>query len=302
LVAKHSAPRFLAAAWYANDGALGDAKRRWFVTHTAGVSFRSLDVPIALTRKMESVFLRSSDHLEIEYAMRRAELLGLECAPEIADAVLATRRATDLTNGRFWRSVWLFLIAHVHEIEAGQIGPITDFLQAVRHERVVVDTGDGIVMREPPQPDFSLKGRTARSLVRLMEDWHRSLGLVSGGLSWAPSRFRPMTLEIPQDAPSMPPVTWEVTELTTGAQLQAEGAALHHCVASYAHWCWRGTTRIWSVRRRGPLVSRPVATVEVDVRRRLIVQARGFRNQRVSGRALYVLQTWANREGLRLAL
>ncbi len=100
----------------------------------------------------------------------------------------------------------------------------------------------------------------------------------------------------------MPPVTWEVTELTTGAQLRAEGAALHHCVGSYAHWCWRGMSRIWSVRRRGPFVSRPVATVEVDVRRRLIVQARGFRNQRVSGRALYVLQTWANREGLRLAL
>ena len=69
LVAKYPAPRFLTAAWYANDDALGDAKRRWFVTHTAGVSFRSLDVPIALTRKMESVFLRSSDHLEIEYAM-----------------------------------------------------------------------------------------------------------------------------------------------------------------------------------------------------------------------------------------
>jgi hypothetical protein len=32
---------------------------------------------------------------------------------------------------------------------------------------------------DPPQPEFSIKGRTVQSMLRLMQDWHRSLGLGS---------------------------------------------------------------------------------------------------------------------------
>jgi hypothetical protein len=157
-------------------------------------------------------------------------------------------------------------------------------------------------MREPPQPQFSLKGRTARSMLRLMDEWHRKLGLVTGGLRWEPSRLRPMVIETPQEDPSAPTVTWELTELTNSAQLRAEGAALQHCVASYSHNCWRGASRIWSLRRRRDSDVRSIVTVELDPARRTIVQARGFRNRRPSGRALQLVQAWAARENLRLAL
>ena len=95
---------------------------------------------------------------------------------------------------------------------------------------------------------------------------------------------------------------WQLLELTNGAQLRTEGAALHHCVASYADRCWRGTSRIWSLRvRRGDNV-RHVMTIEVDVKRRAVVQARGWRNRAASGKALRLLQDWALRERLRLAV
>jgi hypothetical protein len=162
-----------------------------------------------------------------------------------------------------------------------------------------VETLGGIVMRDPPQPQFSLKGRTVRSLVRLMEEWHRGLGLVSGGLQWQRSRLRPMTVETPQDDPSAPTLSWELIELTTSTQLQAEGEALQHCVASYARHCWQGGTRIWSLRRRRDATSRSVATVEVNLEKWAVVQARGFRNRLVGGRALQVLRAWAARERLR---
>jgi hypothetical protein len=83
-----------------------------------------------------------------------------------------------------------------------------------------------------------------------------------------------LIVEPSRDA-SAPPIVWQLMELTNGAQLRTEGMALHHCVASYADQCWRGASRIWSLRvRRGEKV-RHVLTVEVDMKRRAVVQARG---------------------------
>jgi hypothetical protein len=301
LLSRYRIPAFLSAAWYATDDRYADAKRRWFLRHSAGASLRSLALPIELTRKMEHILLGSRDHFGIEYALRRAELLGLGAGQQLTDAVLATRPALDLDNGEFWRTVWLFLIANTGRIDGAEVGPIIDFVHAIRHERVAVDTIDGIVMREPPQPGFSLRGRTARSVLRLMNDWHRELGLVRGGLRWEPSRLRPMAVETLAEDPSAPPTWWELTELTNSAQLRAEGVALQHCVASYSHSCWRGASRIWSLRRRRDSSVRSVVTLEIDPARRTIVQARGFRNRRATGKGLQLVQEWAARERLRLA-
>ena len=103
------------------------------------------------------------------------------------------------------------------------VGPIVDFLDAVRHERVAIERADGIVVQEPPQPSFSLKGRTLRSLWRLMEAWHRGLGLVRGDLSWDRSRLRPMALEVPRQDAAAPPLLWELTELTNSRAAASGG-------------------------------------------------------------------------------
>jgi hypothetical protein len=217
-------------------------KCEWFVAHARGASFRSLDLPIEMTRKMEHIFLTSRDHLT--QAMRRAELLALGASDELAQAVLATGSATDLRFGAFWRTVWTFLIANASAIDLAQVGPMLDFVQAIRHERVAVETPDGIVLRGPPQPSFSMKGWTVPSMLRLMQDWHRSLGLANGGLTWAPSPLQSMMIEEPSQDPSVPSSVWQLMELTNVAQLRTEGTALHHCVASYADQCWRGASRI----------------------------------------------------------
>jgi hypothetical protein len=238
----------------------------------------------------------------IEVAMRRAELLGLGADRALVDAILMTRCGTELSHSEFWRTLWHFLLAHDREIDPSQVGPIIDFLQSIRHERVAVETGDGITWRDPPAPDFSLRGRTPRSLERLMTEWHRSLGIETGGRCWERSRLRPMIIDVPSDDPSAPRLTWEVTELTNSAQLRAEGTALRHCVASYAYRCCWGHSSIWSLRRRLDNAVRPVATLEVDPRRHAIVQARGFRNGRPSARALRIVYIWASRERLRLMI
>jgi hypothetical protein len=299
LICQYSVPSFLTASWYANDDH-AEQKREWFVAHANGSSFHSLDLPIVMTRKMEHLFLASSVDLTIEYAMRRAELLALGASHSLVNAVLSTRTALHLDNGEFWRTVWRFLIANAEAINVEQVGPLIDFLQAIRHERVLVETPDRIVTRDPPQPAFSMKGRTSQSMLRLMREWHRSLGVANGSLAWTPSSFRPMLLEEPGHDPSAPPSVWQLTEITNAAQLRAEGAALHHCVASYADLCRRGASRIWSLRvRRGERMRR-LLTIEVDMKKRAIVQARGWRNRAPSGKPRHLLREWAARERLRM--
>ena len=177
-----------------------------------------------------------------------------------------------------------------------------DFVQAIRHDRVAVETPDGVVELDPPEPAFSIKGRTVQSMLRLMRDWHRRLGLGTAGRAWTPSPLHPMVLEVPSEDASAPPIRWQIVELTNSAQLRAEGAALHHCVASYDDRCCRGMSRIWSLRFwRGEKVHR-VMTIEVDLKKRAIVQARARANRPASGKPLRLLQDWAARERLQLAI
>jgi len=298
LICDYKVPEFLASSWYATDSA-ADKQRNWFVAHSRGVSFRSLDLPIVMTRKMEHIFLASQNHLRIEQAIRRAELLALGASAEVVNAVMSTRLATDLSHREFWRTIWIFLIAYARDIEPTQIGPIIDYIQAIRHDRM--QAGD--VGFDPPDPTFSIKGRTVPSLLRSMRDWHRSLGTGGAAFSWMRSPFEPLQFEEPiRDGSDASPRRWQLVELTNSAQLRVEGAAQHHCVASYADRCYRGTSSIWSLRFwQGEKVHR-VITVEVDPKKRAIIQARGKGNSTPSGKPFRLLQDWAARERLQITI
>jgi hypothetical protein len=91
-------------------------------------------------------------------------------------------------------------------------------------------------------------------------------------------------------------------ELNNSAQLREEGVALHHCVGSYAHLCHHGNSSIWSLRVWQGEKIRSVLTVEVDPKRRAVIQARGKANRSASGKSLQVLHHWAAREGLQMAI
>ena len=280
LLGRYPVPPFLASAWYADDQ-FAERKRGWYVAHANGATFRSLDLPIKMTRKMEDIFLHSHDHLPVECAIRRAQLLALGASDDLLRAVLATPLAAEIDDAQRWEPVWMFLIANACRLEATQVGPLVDFIRA--------------------RPSFSVRGRTLNSVLRLMREWHRGLGIAHGGVGWGASPLRPMSIEQPSDEASAPAAMWDVVELTDPAQLRIEGGALHHCVASYAERCRRGTSRIWSIRLRRADKVRHCLTIEVDIRRRAIVQARGWRNRSPAGMPLRLLREWARREKLYIA-
>lgn len=140
---------------------------------------------------------------------------------------------------------------------------------------------------------WSGSGASWRAAVRSLAQHLLGQYNIPGFLSaaWDRSRLRPMILELPRQEALAAPLIWEFRELTSSAELR-EGVALQHCVASYSHRCWRGTSRIWSLRSKSDSKVRPVITIEVDPKTNAIVQARGFRNRPPSGKALQLLQRW----------
>ena len=165
---------------------------------------------------------------------------------------------------------------------------------------MAMDTPAGRMKLDPPQPQFSIKGRTPQSMLRLMHDWHRSLGAGNASFTWAASPLQPMQLEEPSADDSAPAKRWQIIELTNSAQLRAEGAALRHCVASYDERCLRGISHIWALRFWRDEKLHHVLTIEIDPKRRAVVQARGRANRTAFGKPLRILQHWAARERLQL--
>ena len=303
LTCRYEIPAFMASVWHAVDAA-GDRKRSWVIAHSRGASFRSLDLPIIMTRKMEHIFLASNDHLALEPALRRAELLALGMPTAFMNAILSTRLAMDLRNSDFWRTIWMFFIACAQELNPTQIGPMIDYIQSVRYDRIQIETQAGIVETDPPQPRFSVKGRTVTSMLRLMREWHRDLGRSdnTATFTWTRSTLKPWLLEEPRRNEEETPKRWHMVELTDSVQLRKEGASLHHCVGCYAHRCYRGTSSIWSLRISQGEMQRSVLTIEIDPKKREVIQARGRANRSASGKSLRILRNWAIRVGLQMAI
>ena len=77
---------------------------------------------------------------------------------------------------------------------------------------------------------------------------------------------------------------------------------MRHCVYGYFNRCRRGETTVWSLRLRVNGQEKRVATIEVDPRRRAIIQARAKCNQRPGVRCGEIIRQWAAWARLQVAL
>lgn len=284
LFGRYSTPRFLASAWFGGHTPDRIDRRRWFVAHAQGQAFRRLALPIPMTRKMVHIFVHQTpDHLAIDHALRRAELLGLGGTPELVDAVLATDLAEDFSEPERWQIVLQWLVNCGDAVDLTQLRPLVDFLRANLH---TVD----------------LRGRTFASAMRLVRDWHGWLGRLRSRLvSWPRSRWTEMVVPV-EPTPTEPRrAEWRLVELLDSHQLAHEGRVMRHCVSTYARACAAGYSSIWSLRHRwsDEPCARSVITIEVQPGTRMIVQVRGPANSRPRGYPLELVRRWAARERLR---
>jgi len=302
LLIHYPVPGFMDSVWDLAAGPEGFRQQSWYIRLGRGASFRTLSLPLVLTRKMEHYVRQALDHYTVSQAFRYGEIRGLGGSEALAREIVVGRLGQKITHSEFWRTVLWFFLAHP-DMGLEQVNPIIDFIDANKFAGEEVVTENGAACRTAPWPDFSMKGRTFKSILRLTCAWHSDLSMGEKGrsFSWAKSgiqgyRFLEKRVGEEKDR------EWSIQEILESGALRAEGRAMHHCVYSYANQCWRGETTIWSLRLRINDQEKSMATIQVDPRKRAIIQARAKCNMRPGGQSNEIIRQWSAWAGLQYDL
>jgi hypothetical protein len=301
LLAAYPVPTFMSQVWLKGHDAEARRQQGWFTHVGLGRNIRKADLPLAYTKMMAHHFLQAPDHFTVEEALRWGQVRGLGGSRELALAVAATRLGGSFESEDFWITVVHFLV-NEKELDPAQVALVVDY---VHNQRFVpneefVDDEDATNL-QPPRPNLSMKGRTLRSLLRQVAEWHDRSKRTRTFHSprWKPSGIGGFRYVERPDSAGLR--CWTIRELTCAEELRREGDAMRHCVASYAGACARGETSIWSMTFKNDERQFRVMTIEVNPADRTIRQARRRGNASPSAKVVAVMKPWAAQEGLKLA-
>jgi hypothetical protein len=176
LLARYPVPLFMTSAWFDLPPGEKLPQHDWYKHLGRGENIRTAHLPLRLTRAMAHLFTQAPHHYSAFAALRWAQVRGLGGSPVLARTVVGTRLGKILENEEFWVSVLHFFVNHPC-LDLAQVGPVVDFLQHQRFEWKEGVSPDGVFgKRPPPQPDYTMKGRTVASILRQVEEWHKELG------------------------------------------------------------------------------------------------------------------------------
>lgn len=278
LFAEWPVPAFMDSVWFYAIGREALLQQEWFLHIGRGQNIRTVDLPLSYTKKMAHHFMQAPADLTVEAALRWGQIMALGGTERLARAVIGTWLGTSFGHDDFWITVLQFFIAHPM-LDLVHIGPIIDYIEQQRFVSQDVFVAPGVIERRgPPQPIFTMKGRTPDSLLRQVSTWHRSLAKTEQSkMEWPRSPIEEFEFVEGTDKGGNLKF-WTITELLSTKALIAEGRKMKHCVATYAHSCASGVCSIWTLEVETFEGRTKILTIEVQNAARLICQARGQRN------------------------
>ncbi len=299
LLCEYEPPAFMVGVWHKKNR----TRQRWYIHLGQGGSIRTAaGLPAPLTKRMAHWFTQAPEHYSPRAAIRYGQVLALGGDRRVADAILATRMAIDFSDNKFCLELIRFF-ARNPMLDTAHYQPIVDYIWNQKYENQAVFVARGVVQeQDPPQPGFSMGGRTPGTLLRRVEEWHARLGRTAKGglLQWTRSGIPDFELvEGKRESRNMR--VWRIIELVSSQELEEEGRILGHCVATYASSCRNRVSSIWSVRLETATDATRRLTLELNVKRKEIVQARGLRNRLPDAKEMAVLKRWASAAGLSVA-
>jgi hypothetical protein len=303
LLAKYETPFFMNSVWLRKRNYIALRFQNWHFRMANGYSFRKLNDLIVMTKKMEHYILHAPDHFTPEESIRYAQVLGLGGKKDLAYAIIATRLGKYFEHEEFWRTVIQFFIK-VKDLNMDYVNPIVDFLYHIKIAKREVHTDNDILYLDPPKPNFSMKGRTFNSIMRLVEAWHTELATITNRstFKWTKSRINDYQYLEETHNPAIAHRIWSITELLTSSELELEGKMMRHCVSTYAYDCFQKKTTIWSMKKEVNNIVRRVLTIELDPFSRTILQARGKCNLKPDRKSYKILMKWFDKERLKMGM
>jgi hypothetical protein len=301
LLLKYPAPGYLDSVWDLPPGANAFRQQAWFIKLGRGSSMRSLELPMDLTRGMEHHARQAPDHYTAMQALRYGEIMGQGGSKSLAVKLALSDLSHEEKNACFWRSVVQFFIAHPEYPEEA-ILPTLQFINAHKFganpSKSVENSADDALAF---CPNFTMKGRTAASMLRLVNDWRQFTGNAAmPRVSWDQSGLKGFRrIERDSDGESL---VWTIIELSNSSALQTEGGHMRHCVGSYVDKCrWRKSS-IWSLRLEKKNERKRLATIEVQSSSRSIIQIKAKSNRRPGPKCVEIISQWAEAAGLYFSL
>jgi hypothetical protein len=298
LLARWPVPKFFDAVWTERST---DTHREWFIHLGAGGNLRTAPgLPFPLTKMMAHHALLAPDGTPIISALRWGQVRALGGSERLARAIINSLLRDVQEDEPFWLSVVQFFAANPM-LDTRHVVPIVDW---IHHQRFVAEPrrivngvacGGGIA-----QPGLSMKGRTVESILRQVECWHRELNraTIHSSTAWLPCGVA--GYERVEGSEGSQTIV-RIDEILTSADLQQEGRAMHHCVASYARSCALGRSAIYSLKVDSGSGYERRLTIQLDVASKRIVQARGRCNALPLARDQRYLRNWATAAGLAVA-
>ena len=299
LFAKYDIPEFMDRVWMTEN----ETHQNWYKHIGSGQNIRTApEIPISLTKKMAHHFLSAPKNYNVDEALRWGQVQALGGDKRLVDALRGTRLIKDYSHDDFWINVVRFFIENPM-LDVMHVNPIIDFIwnHKFANQRVFVDRG---VVEEigPPQPNFSMRGRTPRKLLRQVSDWHRQLGKEAnqGSHEWEHSEIGDFVVK-EQRMDNYTPRYWRIRELLSTEELIEEGRAMKHCVSTFSESCYKGQSSIWSMVKEDEYGKENVLTIEMLMSEKLIRQARGKRNRLPTMKEGSMLKRWVRKEKLEIA-
>jgi hypothetical protein len=292
LLATHDVPDFMTAVWFEEPSREARDHQKLFVHLARGHRIRGFHLPIRLTRRMADYFLQAPADFTVQQALRWCQVRGWGGDAKLATIVARTHLGTNFGQEAYWRQVLQFVIDRLR-FDRRLIAPLLEFLR--QHPEFSLATASS---RSASNVCESLLGQGRKCMGR-GENWPYS-AKPQRLRSWSPTRIEGLSYVEP-DRDQRPGRLWTIRELTDSRQLIEEGRQMRHCAARYADACARRISSIWSMRRHGAREDRRILTIEVDHKRRQIVQARGKFNRPPTRQARAVMELWAQTNGLAIA-
>jgi PcfJ-like protein len=274
LFCKYKIPDFLYQGLYATKNM---QYLQWLVHLGDGGKVKEMkNIPIPFTQKMGHYFLQAPTKFSIAEALRWAQVKGLNGEDRLAERIAYSWMGTKTyDNEDFWES-FIRLIVNGGMFN---LNKLTELIDYVREEKRA-------------NSNYSLKGRTLQSLFRQSDVWHSRFSNSRTNQVWKPCGIEGYRVEKKAEV-----VVLE--ELTESGKLTEEGKTMKHCVGSYAFYCAKGKSAIFSLRKySGGILLDIMATIEVNLQLQRIVQAKAKMNKPISEEAKKYMEAWAMHEGL----
>ena len=307
LLARYPVPRFMDAAWFVK-GPLEHFERDCWCALGFGQSLRKVPgFPASVSNRVLHLTLGRERAASLPSAIWETQMDLLQATPILRREVLASGIIHELYRHGLWTRLLEKFVAGP-EAAARQWTVVTQALTVADAEGRAGQV-EGL-LKLPLSQLIQHSVRWVTQLLKanghLLTEKDVQRAVAKAELSrLTSSRWPPFLGNQPVQKNAKPGAVnpWQMEELCTVHDLQAEGKVMKHCVAGYAHRCKQGHSAIFSLRRyetdaTGQTDLKSYATLEVRVSNRKIVQIKAWANRPVNGAVMSMIQQWASSNGV----